>query len=535
MTRSVHRIHRDSRLPVLLGKYSARPHVCWALIALALMVGRVALLPWLPPPDPVVPDEFSYLLAADTFAHGRVANPPLEHPEFFESPHILASPAYISKYPPGQGLVMALGQRLTGNPYWGVVLSGSIMVFLFCWATNAWLPPQWALIAGFLSVMCFFVRDYWLSSYWGGAVAASAGALVTGGLGYVLRGTPGPARFSLGLGAIGLYVTRPYEGGVLCLAVLALLAEHCLRLPAPQRRAIFTHVLLPNAALVLAAVPLALWHNANVTGNALEFPYELYQRQADIVTPFWVLPPLPPKQYSSANVTSYHQWELSTYWQVRQDALPLLIGTQLVKFATNSLLVHFMAFSLLLLGLPWARIRKRKRHLLILFGAGLGTLLPEVWVMSHYGAPFFIVTMILIVAAGRALWYRAAATPLGRAAFGIVLTSLLASVLLHTVSVIREKPNERARLVRDLVSRPGRDLVFVDCAPGWDDLQQWVYNGADLGSAPVIFAHDLGFQKNRTLIAGYPDRTVWRVVLGPKPTDVHLEQYAADALNASSR
>src|SRR5689334_13619441 len=216
-SRPTHRISRDFRAPLKLRKFTTHRIRIWVSFALFMIVGRIALLPLLPPPEPSIQDEFSYLLSADTFAHGRLANPTPPYPEFFEGMHVLLTPVYVSKYQPGHGLMLALGQVVTGHPYWGVVLEGALMVFLFCWAADAWLPPQWALIAGGLSTLLFFVRHYWFDSYWGGSLAACGGALVVGGLGYVFRGRWSSSWWSFAIGPLILYLTRPYEGGVLCL------------------------------------------------------------------------------------------------------------------------------------------------------------------------------------------------------------------------------------------------------------------------------------------------------------------------------
>ena len=92
-------------------------HKSWAVagVGVSVIVLRAALLPLFPVPLPIVPDDFSFLLASDTFAHGRLTNPTPAMWTHFESVHITMQPTYQSMYFPGQGLLLAVAQFFSGG------------------------------------------------------------------------------------------------------------------------------------------------------------------------------------------------------------------------------------------------------------------------------------------------------------------------------------------------------------------------------------------------------------------------------------
>src|SRR5205814_10513804 len=95
------------------------------------------------PPVPYVTDEFSYLLSADTLAHGRLTNPSPPMSEHFETPHVLVRPTYASKYPIGQGAALAVGQMLFGLPIVGAWLASALACVAIVWALRAVAQPSW--------------------------------------------------------------------------------------------------------------------------------------------------------------------------------------------------------------------------------------------------------------------------------------------------------------------------------------------------------------------------------------------------------
>src|SRR5262249_37932803 len=157
-----------------LGPLGRRPIVSAVLIGGLAFIINAALSIAGPMPVPRIHDEFSNLLLADTLAHGRLSNP--AHPLWvhFESHHIIQLPTYPSKYPVALGLMMAIGQVLSGRPIVGVWLSGALACGAVYWMLRAWLRPRWAVLGGLLAVV-HPTMLLWSQGYWGGAVAVLGG------------------------------------------------------------------------------------------------------------------------------------------------------------------------------------------------------------------------------------------------------------------------------------------------------------------------------------------------------------------------
>src|SRR5580658_3051994 len=229
-------------------RLARRKGLAVATVGLSVIVLRLALLPLFPIPLPFVPDDFSFLLACNTFLSGRLANPTPAMWTHFESIHITMQPTYMSMYFPGQGLVLAAGKAVTGVPWFGLLIVSALMCAALCWMLQAWLPPSWALLGGAIAVLRLGIFSYWTNTYHaGGSLGALGGALILGGLPRLMRTARMRFAVLIGIGVAILVLTRPYEGILMCLPVGFVLARWMVK---GKNR--------PSTAAVarLAAVPL---------------------------------------------------------------------------------------------------------------------------------------------------------------------------------------------------------------------------------------------------------------------------------------
>ena len=504
------------------GSLARRRSVSVLLVGLAAILIRLAILPLAPIPQPFIHDEFSYLLAADTFAGGRLTNPTHAMWEHFESFHIIEKPSYMSMYFPAQGFMLAAGQVLFGNPWFGALAASGLMCGALCWMLQGWLPPGWALLGGTLAVLRLSLFSYWGNAYYGGAVAAAGGALVLGALPRMLRRAKTGYGALMALGAIILANSRPYEGLLVCGPACVFLAwrGRAGRLPALFRRMVVPVMLL------LAAAGLMAYYNHRVFGNAWTLPYQVNRAEYAVAPVFLWETPRPVPEYRHQVMREFYTvWELGDFRYAQ--TMPGFLAKTMQKFAT--VVFFFFGFALLapLLMFPRVLHDRRIRYLVAagaIFAFGLSA---NAWLFPHYAAPFAAAIYVIVLQGLRHLRsWRRGGSPVGLA---LVRYSIVASVVLAGLRLfagplsltIPRWPNmwygterlglARAAVAGRLAEQPGGQLAIVRYARNHAPFDEWVYNAADIDGSKVVWARDMGAAKNCELMRYFPDRRVWLV------------------------
>ena len=245
-----------ARVERAFSRLARRQGLAVLTVGFSTLLLRLAMLPVIPVPLPFCVDDFSFLLAADTFVHGRLTNPTPALWPFFESIQLTVWPTYQTMYFPGHGLVLAAGQVLFGNPWFAILCVDALFCAALCWMLQAWLSrPRGALLGGLLAVLRLGLFSYWINTYTGGGtLLALGGALVLGALPRLTRTARMRYGILMALGIAIVALTRPYEGLLLCLPVGLALGYWILKGKNRPRPV----VLMRRAALPLAIVVAAV-------------------------------------------------------------------------------------------------------------------------------------------------------------------------------------------------------------------------------------------------------------------------------------
>ena len=516
-----------------LAPFARKTVLAGCLLFLAAVLLRVALLPRFPVPVPGIHDEFSFLLMGDTFAHGRFSNPP--HPMWisFETFHVNWFPRYASMYPPAQGLFLALGELL-GQPWIGVLLSCAAMCAVIYWMLLAWLPPRWALLGGVIAWLKFGIASYWVNSYWGGAIAAAAGALLLGALGRLRRQPRVRDALLLALGLAILANSRPFEGFLFSLPagfyLLYLLFRPASRGDTSSRRKI---ILLPVAAALLFTAAAMAVYNHNVTGHAMLFPESLNVRTYHTAPMFLFQASKPPLHYRNQQFEDfYNGWEREEYdhtW----ESMKCLTWLKTVRiFSAYSWWGMLLAAP----GLYFVLRDPRMRLAWIMLAMVAAGAFVVVWANAHYISPATCVLILFFLQALRYLRLMRPANPRWKNwRWGAILarTSVLLLLADTATAVVRKQcdnfywtcQGDVSRLVvqRKLEALPGKHLVVVRYGEEHNIHDDWVYNGADIDSAKVVWAREIDEEQDARLLQYFHDRRIWLVT--PDTDNTYLEPY----------
>jgi hypothetical protein len=520
-----------ARVERVLAQLTRRKSLAVLVVGLSALL-RVAVLPAFPAPRPFLPDDYSFLLAADTFADGHLTNPTPAMWTHFESIHITMQPTYTSMYFPGSGLILAAGQVLFHNPWLANVCVDALMCAALCWMLQAWLPANWALLGGFLAVLRIGLFSYWINTFYGGSAlpAALGGALVLGALPRLKKTARLRYGLLLSVGIAILALTRPYEGVLLCLPVTVALIHWAWRGEnRPRPSVLFRRAALP-VALLLATLCWIGYYNYRSFGSPTTLPYTADRAQYGIV-PYFIWQPLRTEPHYRYDVIAhYYEHEVSYYKKVRsiRGYLPATLDKAI------GVIVFYAGFALLLPLIMARRVLldRRVRFLVICIAVFVASMSIEVFIFPHYLSPLMPALYALGLQAMRHLRvWKLNGVPVGRI---FVRLSVANCLLLGVASVFAsplhlkvpewpqvrwdsawqstaEEGNARARIATDLEQLPGPQLAIVRYSSNHNALDEWVYNRADIDASKVVWAREGDAAANSELLQYYPARQAWLV------------------------
>lgn len=501
---------------------SHRRYGCGVIVASALL-GCLAIAT-IARPLPFIHDEVANLFQGETFALGRLTNPAHRHWRHFEGFHIIQQPTAQSKYPPGQGMVLAFGLKVFGQAIAGVWLSVALACLAVYWLLAAFLPASLAFWGGILAATCMVFSNMG-DGYMGGALAIGGSALVVGSATRLKVRPCWRNSVWLGMGVSLLALSRPYEGAILTAVTAAFLLP---RLIIAIRQGHWRQGLtmaLPALLVTGGTLAFIAYYNAAVTGDPWLLPYKVHDDRylQDPVLLFWKQNLVP--SHDNAVIYLFHKWAsdnvLRVSWQL-ESLRNFAIASAAKLLTVWRFYVGVSLTPLLLVGLIATWRRRESRYVPVALGFLCAGLLCISFVIPQYGAPAAPLLFLAIMIGLRAMLdWRPRGRAMGRALAPIMFGLALVSIpIMRILEMQPDAKNQRALVRRQvdtvmpkLEAAPGKHLVLVNVLQNSLMTYMWLQNSPDLDRSKIVWAWDLGSEKNRDLIEYFRDRQLWRLDL----------------------
>jgi hypothetical protein len=334
----------------------------------------------------------------------------------------------------------------------------------------------------------------------------------------------------MGIGALILANSRPFEGAFLCLPVFAILLWHLCHRSGPSWRIALPRVVVPLLAIAILGGAFMAYYNWRGTGSATLFPYSLNERNYQSLPTFSWQHVRPALHYTSPQLEAFYNGAMREAWmQNSVNSLPRAVRklAYVLTLSTFFFLWPQLAVSLLAL---FPVLRDRRVRLLVVQSAlvFLSFLLARAWFHSHYAAPLVASIFALVTQAMRHIrrWeFAGRPVGIGITRAMVVFTAMLAPFNLDgkTRFDAPDPIQYRARFTAQLEATPGWHLVLVQYSPRHDVFREWVYNGADIDGAKVVWAREIPGVDSQPLLEYFRSREVW--LAQPDATPPRLMRY----------
>ncbi len=468
-------------------------------------------------------DEFSYLLAADTLLHGRLANPTPEVWQPFQSFHILLIPSYASKYPIGQGIFVAIGWWTCGLPIAGCWLAAALCAASVTWMLGGVTSRRWALAGGLLVACHPAMQTTWSQSLMSGWLTAAGSAMLAGGVFRLRRRYRFSAAAVCGAGIALLALTRPFEGLVAtCISSAVLWSLWRGRSLSFKVRTVLRTA--PVAAIpIAAALVLMGMQNYAVSGSVSGMPYQIHEQQY-AATPVFVFG----RQKTPAMETTgelpqtihdfHHGWALDGFLE-RPGVWGWLQGIIEACGTVWGFWVVLAMLPILSVGY-WSKFRLARLLAIavvtqILFSAAV------CWIFPHYLSPLLPWLVVLTILGLRRVFRIFVRSHLVRLAqpqrlVGAILVAQLALLMVSAFNMRRDPQRawalQRSAIAAQFEAREGEHLVLVRYSAEHNPHREWVYNLADLEQSKTLWARDERDEWTEQLTDHYAgSRFIWQL------------------------